>query len=428
MMLVKFRMALSVFFGVVAVLGVGGKFINVVTAIERRTEICSIWSCWTTAWLVDYSQGYVRRGLCGEILRRCCQVTGADPHILIVALCLLTTAAATVLAFWAVRRRGLCWWPIMLSVCLGGLVSLNKDGLVLILCMACYWVLGRIKGVWMRYAVLNALAIVLVNVHEIGFFLTFPVAFFFALGDDEIGLSWWMRPVALTPMAVAFGFAAHFKGDVAIAQGIAAHWQAYLSPWWEHVPLSGVWWAVGSSAVDLAKCMVGEMSQSTLGVPNAVLFVGEFLMAFVVATRMLVLGREESARMLLFLVLAILAPLLIVFPFFCDYSRLFGFWTMSAMMSFALVPPEKYARTLDLLSKSPFGELVRLLDVVHGMVAKIPCWAVVTMAFLVGMSAMHFSFRQCLGRSVVGSIVHTFIVDPMKAHGDFGAWWRLQAR
>lgn len=424
----KCRMVLSAVFGVAAALCVVGKFVNVFTAIERRTDTYSAWSSFATTWLVDYSQGYVRRGLCGEILRRCCQVTGADPHILIVALCLLTTAAATVLAFWAVRRRGLCWWPIMLTVCLGGLVSLNKDGLVLILCMACYWTLGRIRGVWMRYAVLNALAIVLVNVHEIGFFLTFPVAFFFALGDDEIGLPWWMRPAALTPMVVAFGFAAHFKGDVAVAQGIAAHWQAYLSPWWEHVPLSGVWCAVGSSAVDLAKDMVGEMSKSTLGVPNAVLFVGEFLMAFVVASRMLVFGREERARMLLFLVSILLAPILIVFPFFHDYSRLFGFWTMSAMMSFTLVPPEKYERTLDLLAKTPFGGIVRLLDVLHGKVAKIPYWVVVSMALFVGMSAIHFSFRQCLGRSVVGSFVHAFVVDPMKAHGDFGAWWRLQAR
>ena len=317
----------------------------------------------------------------------------------------------------------------MLTVCLGGLVPLNKDGLVLILCMACYWTLGRIKGAWLRYAVLNALAIVLVNVHEIGFFLTFPVAFFFALGDDEIGLPWWMRPAALTPMAVAFGFAAHFKGDAVIAQGIATNWQACLSPWWDHVPLLGVAAAVGSSAADLAKSTVGEMSQSTLGVPNAVLLAAEFLMAFIVASRMLVFGQESAfARMHFFLLLMLLAPILIVFPFFHDYSRLFGFWTMSAMMGFALVPPEKYERTLDLLAKTPFGGIVRLLDVLHGKVAKIPYWVVVAMALFVGMSAIHFSFRQCLGRSVVGSFVHALVADPMKAHGDFGAWWRLQAR
>lgn len=424
----KCNMVLSAVFGMVAVLGVAGKFVGVFTAIERRTDTYSAWSGFATTWLVDYSQGYVRRGLCGEILRWCCRTGGVDPHVLIVALCLLTTAAATVLAFWAVRRRGLCWWPIMLTVCLGGLVSLNKDGLVLILCMACYWTLGRIRGVWMRYAVLNALAIVLVNVHEIGFFLTFPVAFFFALGDDEIGLPWWMRPAALMPMVVAFGFAAHFKGDVAIAQGITTNWQSCLSPWWDHVSLGGVRTAVGSSAADLAKGMVGEMSQSTHGVPNAVLFVGEFLVAFVVASRMLVFGRNEFARILLFLVSILLAPILIIFPFFHDYSRLFGFWTMSAMMSFALVPPEKYERTLGLLAKTPFGGIVRLLDVVNGKIAKIPYWAVVAMALLAGMSAIHFSFRQCLGRSVVGSVVHAFVVDPMKAHGDFGAWWRLQAR
>ena len=85
----KCRMVLSAVFGVAAALCVVGKFVGVFTAIERRTGIDSAWSWFATTWLVDYSQGYVRRGLCGEILRWCCRATGADPHVLIVALCLL---------------------------------------------------------------------------------------------------------------------------------------------------------------------------------------------------------------------------------------------------------------------------------------------------------------------------------------------------
>ena len=100
-------------------------------------------------------------------------------------------------------------------------------------------------------------------------------------------------------------------------------------------------------------------------------------------------------------------------------------------MCFAIVPMERWSKVLEAIDSLGFGVgscLKKFRLEMSRYLGAVPAWLVVALALMVGMSGVRFDFNACLGRSVIGSFVHSFAWDIYKSHGDIGAWLRLQGR
>jgi len=417
-------------FGIATILVVFGK---AVTLLQEMYTVPHAGTDGFTGWLIDYSQGYVRRGLFGQIVRWFYEAWGIEPQWTIFIVAWLTFLSLTTIVFVLFRRRGLCWWPLMSTVCLGGLAPAYRDSLVLLLCMACYWSCARLRKPWPRYLIANLIAILLINVHEIGFFLTFPAMALLSMGDEEVALPTLLRPLVLAPAGAAFLLTWIFRGDGETAQGIIAGWQKILPPWWNGVDLKTIGVFIGGDPSTMAASTGDNMLSRWHGVPHFLLFLGEVLASLVVIVRLPLSNSKGTANSEILPLLAIgqLLPMAIVFPLFWDYSRLFGLWSVSTLMCFAIVPMTQWCKAIAALDAIGCGIGSRLKTCRLGISRyfdAFPTWLVVALALMVGMSGVRFDFNACLGRSVIGSFVHSFAWDVYKSHGDVGTWLRLQAR
>lgn len=316
----------------------------------------------------------------------------------------------------------------MLTVCLGGLTNLNKDGFLMLLCIGVYVIAVSPLKACVRYAIVDMLVLLVVNVHEFGFFVTFPFLILLAVGDEQIPLRPWSRPILLLPCVVGFAFVAIFRGNADMALQIQASWREILSPWWEGVELYGIPSDVASEGAGLWGQTKANLMATTCGIPNVAYFIVELLTAFVVVVRLTLLDHDDEERLgvLSFLLTVQALSLTVVFPFFVDYCRLVGFWTLSSIVCFAVVPECRWQRTFLVVDDLPIkvGPLVSKFR--HGLaicMSKVPLWVVVVMALFVGMSGIGFNLKFCLGRSVVGTLTHAFLWDVYKAHGDISSWF-----
>lgn len=392
-------------FGLGALLCLAWKTIGVVKVVGERSYNSGIMF---TTWLVDYSQGYVRRGLCGQIVRFLRETLGVEPQWTILVCSVALYGVLVVLCFAVFRRRGWCWWPIMLTVCLGGLSALNRDALVLLTCMVCYWVAGRVRGVFARYLLLNVLVVTLVNVHEIGFFLVFPFLSILCIGDVDAKLPVFMRPTLLLPSCMAFFLVATFRGNEDMASKMVAGWRPILPAWWDGVTgFRGVHSDIGSTGGSLLAKMVEIWGGEWHGVPNAAYMLFAVVAFYAIVSTLpfkMQHTREKSIARVLLLVQ--MAALSVVFPFFYDYARLFGFCAMSTLTCVALVPSEKWLVVARELSRA-LGGVWHYAEAAWVKVAArkwLPARFVAICALLVGVQPIYFDIPTSAMYSYVGML------------------------
>lgn len=182
----------------------------------------------------------------------------------------------------------------MLTVCLGGLTNLNKDGFLMLLCIGVYVIAVSPLKACVRYAIVDMLVLLVVNVHEFGFFVTFPFLILLAVGDEQIPLRPWSRPILLLPCVVGFAFVAIFRGNADMALQIQASWREILSPWWEGVELYGIPSDVASEGAGLWGQTKANLMATTCGIPNVAYFIVELLTAFVVVVRCLIMMTKKD--------------------------------------------------------------------------------------------------------------------------------------
>ncbi|MEI8369685.1 MAG: hypothetical protein WCJ31_14720 [Planctomycetia bacterium] len=425
------QLLLNCIFGIATTLCLFGKGVTLLKAMHEVPNPDN--GGYTTTWLIDYSEGYVRRGLPGHIIRWLYEAFSFEPQWSIFIAAWVTFVSLTAIAFTLFRHRQLCWWPLMLTVCIGGLSPIYRDSLLLLLCMACYWSFAYLRKPWLRYLVTNAIATVAINVHEFGFFLTFPAMALLSTGDEEIKLPSLLRPLVLAPACGAFLLTAMFRGDSETAQGIISNWQGILPSWWDSENLQSITAFAGGEPSSMAATTNKNMLSLWHGIPNFLLFLGELIATFIVITTLPLYKNRHSPEgdVLPFLGAAQLLPMVVVFPFFWDYSRLLGSWSLSTLMCFAIVPMERWCKVLAAIDALGFGIGPCLKPCRLGLsrsLGAVPTWLVVALALMVGMSGVRFNFDSCLGLSVIGSFVHSFAWDIYKSHGDVGTWLRLQGR
>lgn len=179
----------------------------------------SLLSDWPMSdWLINFSNGFVRRGLGGWLLERVCLATGAaSPHLPLWAVCWCAFAAVWLIMLVRFRQRGWCWWLLCSPLVCGLSVYLTrKDYLLFLMLAAAVWLLrSQSAGATRRIAAI-LLTLVALLLHESCLFWFAPVVTLLLRG-------WW-RWFAAVLFTAAFALCCVFSGSAETARIIVEHW------------------------------------------------------------------------------------------------------------------------------------------------------------------------------------------------------------
>ncbi|MBP5786597.1 MAG: hypothetical protein J6Y19_02105 [Kiritimatiellae bacterium] len=388
----RWRQILDIFFALFFIAVIFNKLLVIYHKHATRTEDAGL-----ASWLVGYTPGggYVRRGLSGELLWWLNQC-GISPEYIIFPLCLAAFVAVWAWFVTTVVKRGLNWWILPTSFCLGGLFPTTRDYCVLLLVMSMIRVHARIRSFYLRFVFVNLIGIAAIHLHEISFFVAVPFLFLLLWSESRSWRGKLIRAVSLTPMLLSFCLIAVFRGNIEVCSKMATAWDGALqSGYWDNVHIiDGLKVSIESKAAFYAHLTMNNLFiQRTAGLPNALWLAIFGMCIFLVASRGLFLYRKGvKAESLPTLVLFQALCLIPVFPFFIDYSRLFAYAILSSYWFWLEMGDERIGRAF------PFRFCFATWD------TGPRCLLLVCLLLFIGMSTINLVVGECFARSAVGHL------------------------
>jgi len=302
--------------------------------------------------LINFSGGFVRRGLPGEVLLWTTAHTGIHPYIIITAICI--AAFGFVLWFFLskFKKEGYCWWMV-LSPLLCGLMSylIRKDYLLyaIIICMFLL-VKGRNPAMWKKVLAF-ALGILGLMLHEAFIFWGIPLFALILLKDRD------QRPLNILMIAgllALFGVLCIFNGDAATAQSIIDSWNSVLPG----RPLRLVYndsigalaWRVKDTMLAHISLNIGADQRYAGAIYWPVCYIAVYyLVTFFFSAfkpRNSKFGEaERTRRSSMFLIVSVcLLPMFSVLS--CDYARLFQYATLTSFAAFLILDEAVIQQTI----------------------------------------------------------------------------------
>lgn len=185
-------------------------------------------------WLINYQGGFVRRGLCGELLYRAYQVHPFNVRVFLYSLCILMSVLSAISVYFWFKKKG---WSLFIVA--SGFFFLyilfrpyaRRDLLMLALMIGVIYLYGRyLRNKHLKTLVtLEILSVLMVLVHESSFFFIFPILFFYdfsrRLESDTSVLPAFMKAFALfSPLFITMGMVSIYKGNEVVANDIWASW------------------------------------------------------------------------------------------------------------------------------------------------------------------------------------------------------------
>lgn len=294
-----------------------------------------------TEWLIDYSGGFVRRGLTGSLVRIISETTGARANrvaILWSGMCYLA------LAIWFLRHSTRTFPVILILSCVViGFPAyqdciLRKDCLGLLLLLGCLKADDSRMARPLAFAVINLLAATAILCHEAFLFYSLPALVVFTRRDG-LGCSasqFLRRCLALLPAGACFAIASIFHGTPAVAKAVNDSWL----PLWRTIDPTNTGVEMPSAAIEA----LGWTSGQGLSIAGHMLASGFYqpaawAMVFLVSFALMVLFTDRdtapSLEIKTRVTAILLAQLAFISPLFLlgfDYGRWLFLWVASSMM------------------------------------------------------------------------------------------------
>jgi hypothetical protein len=294
-----------------------------------------------TEWLIDYSGGFVRRGLTGSLIRIISETTGMLANRVAI---LWSTICYLILAIWFLRRSTGTFPVILILSCVViGFPAYQdciprKDCLGLLLLLGCLRVENSRMARPLAFAVINLLAGTAILCHEAFLFYSLPALVLFTRreGPPFSALQFFRRSLALLPAAVCFVIASIHHGTPAIAEAVNDSWL----PLWRVIDPTNANLETPSAAIEA----LGWTSGQGLSIAGHMLTSGFYqpaawAMVFVVSFALMVLFTDRDASPSLEIKIRVaailLAQLAFISPLFLlgfDYGRWLFLWVASSIM------------------------------------------------------------------------------------------------
>lgn len=130
-----------------------------------------------TEMLIDFSGGFVRRGLLGEIIHRFAVITGISPLHIIRIICMAAFTFVAIYFFRRFRQGNLNWWLLLSPLMLSSINDIiRKDFLLIALLIAIYELLRYTQPSDFKIFFVILLSALGIFLHEAFLFWGIPVA------------------------------------------------------------------------------------------------------------------------------------------------------------------------------------------------------------------------------------------------------------
>ena len=326
-----------------------------------------------TEWLINYSGGFVRRGLTGAVVQILSETSGIRANLVAI---IWSTACYLALAVWFLRRSTRTFPVILILSCVVmGFPAyqdciLRKDCLGLLLLLGCLKVDNSQLPRPLALIGINLLAGVAILCHEAFIFYSLPALVLFTRRDEEplSSFSLLRRSLPLLPAVACFTLASIHHGTPAIAEAVNDSWL----PLWRAIDPANLHLETPSAAIEA----LGWTSQQGLSVAGYMLTSGFYqplawFFVFAVSFLLMILFTDRDAAPALDVktrVTAILlAQLAFISPLFLlgfDYGRWLFLWVASSMMLHTLerrAPRWLESWVASIFEKARFGRLIAWL-------------------------------------------------------------------
>jgi hypothetical protein len=294
-----------------------------------------------TEWMIDYSGGFVRRGLTGALVRVIAETTGIRANLVAI---IWSSACYLALAVWFLRRSTRAFPVILILSCVVMGIPAYQDCILRKDCLGLLLLLGCLKADQSRLP--RPLAIIIINLlagaaifcHEAFMFYSLPALVLFTRRDEELlsGIRILRRGLPLFPAVACFALSSIYHGTPAIAESVNDSWL----PLWRAIDPANPHLEAPSAAIEA----LGWTSQQGLSIAVHMLTSGFYqplawVFVFAVSFVLMVLFTDRDAAPAMETktrVTAILvAQLVFISPLFLlgfDYGRWLFFWVASSMM------------------------------------------------------------------------------------------------
>lgn len=287
-------------------------------------------------WLINYSGGFVRRGLTGTLIQHISNATGVQANHIVIGA---SFACYILLAGWFILRRAGCFPAVLILSCVAmGFPAyqdsiVRKDCLGLLLFLGCVTADGGSLPPTARFIIVNLLAALAILSHEAFAFYALPALALLVVRNDPRPVI--LRGLALLPAAGCLLLTIVFHGTPQIADAVNDSW----------LPL----WRVtnpGDTSVEnpihaieaLGWSSAKGVSLSTYMLASGFYQPAAWVFVYAVSFTLVVLftGRGEQGNSSKIRITSILlAQLVFISPLFLlgvDYGRWLFFWIVSSMI------------------------------------------------------------------------------------------------
>ncbi|MBQ8542011.1 MAG: hypothetical protein IJ436_00865 [Bacteroidaceae bacterium] len=368
-------------------------------------------------WLINYNDGFVRRGLWGEgllYLYNCYNLDIIQNIYLITIISTIALILFTIYFFW---KKGLSVFllPSILffgSYTMYSITSFRRDALMLLLIfLALYfykkWIEGEKKR-WIYYILLSLTGIFVILTHEASFFCFVPFIAFdhYVRNKNRLLVQRAASTVFfILPILLTMGCACIFKGNEEIANNI---WNSY-TPYFhekfgEMLPIGdgveALSWSTGQAIrlhVRLNFLILLPGNIPSVFAWCIIFFLAFYLMMNVNKIRLFEHEREnidnEHLATILFIQLAGMSPLFAVLS--CDYGRLFVYWSLTSFYIFAHFGKEVYP---------VFSTASKKINKIYNKNLFRTTWFYVMVSITIVLP--FWGFKDPLRTSVIGNIIY----------------------
>ena len=358
--------------------------------------------------LVNFSGGFVRRGLLGEILYDISQATGISPYPLILGISIICLAFVVTFFLKAFVKRDMNWWIVLSPMFCGFLLYfVRKDFMMYALLIVVLLMLRRWRGNPWNIAAVCALSIFGLMLHEAYLFWAIPLT---VLAIYAVSHSLVAATVSALAFLGCFGVLSVFKGDASNVTAIMASWNS-LGVGLETCGTSIKaleWESVNTFLYHLRAnfhAMGATGAEGWLGVvvrPMFFMVTYYFISNFSWVFRKKGTDFNEDDRTNLSAVYLLCA--LTMLPMFtvlsCDYSRLYQYLFVSAYAAVLILPRDVCSALLPRRCR----EAVSRLNASIWRYLTPTKWIMVILLLLLSASPCRFNMLYAFGTSVIGTL------------------------
>ncbi len=318
-----------------------------------------------TELLINFEGGFVRRGLIGQLLFNMCVVSGANPFIIIEAVCWAVYAFVICFYLHKFHESKLNWW-ILFSPFMFGYAGniIRKDYMCYAIAIAVLYLLSKDNGMVIRSMLSVALMVLGLFVHEAFLFFGCPIAFLIMLSRrNRIK---WLAFAGILIIVATFVILAYFKGDKEVAVAIFRSWDSILAngelKFSELNSIGAIGWGTFDTFKGHLKLNYSCADFGWTGIffrPFMMLvswyFIMNFSAVFCGDNSDVAACRRTLSRLYLYSMICLI-PMFTVLS--CDYARLYQYAFIMTYAAYLLLParlldnvfPKRYCVAVDRLS------------------------------------------------------------------------------